>query len=61
VLNLNIDPAFPSQQPPGTPSDLLGLIAQGLQTGTAAITPATFALQMVLGAAQLTFSAREVS
>ena len=61
VLNLNIDPAFPSQQPPGTPSDLLGLIAQGLQTGTAAITPATFALQMILGAAQLTFSAREVS
>jgi hypothetical protein len=56
VLNLNSDPAYPSQQPPGTPLDLLGLIAHGLQTGTVAITPATFALQMVLGAAQLTFS-----
>jgi hypothetical protein len=56
VLNVNSDPAYPSTRPPGTPADLLGLIAHGLNTGTATITPATFALQMIEGPEQLTFS-----
>lgn len=55
VLNVNSDPAYPSARPPGTPTDLLGLIAQGLNTGTTTITPATFALQMIEGPEQLTF------
>ncbi len=56
VLNVNTDPAYPAQTPPAPPVDLLGLMAQGLSIGTAAITPATFALQMVSGPDLITFA-----
>jgi len=61
VLNLNNDPSYPNTQPPGTPADLLGLIAQGLRTGTATLTPATFALQMIEGPEQLIFNLQPAS
>jgi hypothetical protein len=58
VLNVNttVNPASTGTDPPATPVDLLGVIAQGLQVSPTSITPAAFALQMVDGPELLTFS-----
>jgi hypothetical protein len=58
VLNLNSDPAFPTASAPSAPVDLLGLIAKALGEGTASLTPAAFALQMVRGPELLSFKSR---
>ena len=58
VLNVNttVNPASTGSDPPATPVDLLGVIAQGLQVSPTSITAAAFALQMVDGPELLTFS-----
>lgn len=57
VLNVNSDPNFPTSATPGSAVDLLTSIAVTLNTGTAAISVADFAIQMVKGPEELTFSA----
>ena len=56
VLNINIDPSFPSDGVPSTAADLLGMIAQALAIGTKQLSVATFAVQLVKGPEELTFS-----
>jgi hypothetical protein len=56
VLNVNSDPAFPTRERPTAPVDLLGAIARALGEGTAALTPAALALQLVRGPELLTFA-----
>ena len=55
VLNVSSDPSPPSGAP-GTPVDLIELIAQALKVAPAAIGPALFAVQMVNGPSELQFS-----
>lgn len=57
VLNVNTDPNFPTASPPPTAVDLLTAIAAALDVGTAAVDVADFAIQMVKGPEELTFSA----
>lgn len=57
VLNVNSDPNFPTSSTPDSAVDLLTSIAVALDTGTAAISVADFAIQMVKGPEELTFSA----
>jgi hypothetical protein len=55
VLNIATDPN-PGPNVPQDPVDLLGVLANGLSVGITAIGPADFALQMVRGPEQITFS-----
>jgi hypothetical protein len=55
VLNINSDPNFPSATAPETPVDVLGTLAQALDTGTDALGAALFALQIMAGPEQVTF------
>lgn len=56
VLNVNSDPGYPTSAAPANPTDLLGMLAKTLNVGTGAIGPADFAIQMVKGPEELTFS-----
>jgi hypothetical protein len=56
VLNVNTDPNFPTATAPASPTDLLGTIAKTLNVGTGSIGPADFAVQMVKGPEEITFS-----
>jgi hypothetical protein len=56
VLNLNTDPNYPTASSPASPADLLGAIAKTLNVGTGSIGPADFAVQMVKGPEEITFS-----
>lgn len=56
VLNLNVDPNYPTTSTPATPIDLLTTLAKTLNVGTHTIGPADFAVQMVKGPEELTFS-----
>lgn len=56
VLNINIDPNYPTTSVPSNPTDLLTTIAQALNVGTASMGPADFAVQMVKGPEEVTFS-----
>jgi hypothetical protein len=56
VLNVNTDPNYPTSSAPISPTDLLGTIGQALNVGTASIGPADFAVQMVKGPEEITFS-----
>ncbi len=60
VLNINIDPA-PDPDPPTSPVDLLGAIGQALSLKRAELGPAAFALQMIKGPEELTFSLSSAS
>jgi hypothetical protein len=55
VLNIFIDPK-PGNKTPSTPVDLLGVIAKAKGKGITSIGPADFALHMVKGAEEITFS-----
>lgn len=57
VLNINSDPNYPTAAKPEAPTDLLGALAKTLNVGTNKIGPADFAVQMVKGPEQITFSA----
>jgi hypothetical protein len=56
VLNVNIDPRYPTGAAPDKPVDLLGTLAGALKVGTGSIGPADLAVQMVKGPRELTFS-----
>ncbi len=56
VLNVNIDPKYPTSTAPASATDLLSSIAKALNVGTGAIGPADFAVQMVKGPEEITFS-----
>jgi hypothetical protein len=56
VLNIISDPHYPTASPPPTPTDLLGQIAKALNVGTVGIDPALFAVQMIKGPEELSFS-----
>ena len=56
VLNINNDPNYPTTAAPATPTDLLGSIAKALTRGTRSIGPSDFAMQMVKGPEEITFS-----
>jgi hypothetical protein len=56
VLNLNSDPNYPTSAAPANPTDVLGSLAKTLNKGTGSIGPADFAVQMVKGPEELTFS-----
>jgi len=56
VLNINTDPNYPTSAAPSSPVDLLGSIARTLNVGTGLIGPADFAVQMVKGPEEITFS-----
>ena len=56
VLNVNTDPNYPTSSAPASPTDLLGSIAKTLNVGTGSIGPADFAVQMVKGPEEITFS-----
>jgi hypothetical protein len=56
VLNINNDPSYPTSSAPANPTDLLGSIAKALNRGTRSLGPADFAMQMVKGPEEITFS-----
>ena len=56
VLNVNTDPNYPTSAAPASPTDLLSTLAKTLNVGTRSIGPADFAVQMVKGPEELTFS-----
>jgi hypothetical protein len=56
VLNINSDANYPAAAAPATPTDLLGSIAKALNRGTRSLGPSDFAMQMVKGPAEITFS-----
>ena len=56
VLNLNTDPNYPTAAAPASATDLLSTLAKTLNVGTGAIGPANFAVQMVKGPEELTFT-----
>jgi len=56
VLNVNNDPNYPTSSKPASSTDLLGSIAKTLNRGTGSMGPADFAVQMVKGPEEITFS-----